>query len=552
MAFIHIPQRWVRQPHNAVGVNANSDFARGLVRVLLPPTPCDLALNTPISFGNEVKIGSDSGYACFYHPSGAGTNGIYIPTFNVANGASVLLLQRRFSTESNGWFSLGQAGNASHFPYGGLVYANPFWAARWIDGVPPQVTITQPHSFACSVKSGQQIALLDNKTIKQTSLVGTPVTEINLILLSSFLQGYTFNGALYLALFWNRALSYDELIYISKNPWQIFKPTNRVIYFPVSSGSAWTLIVANALQSHLLESVDLTQANIIALNNAAQSQSTDALDLSQISVLTVNSAQATHVVDAALLTQGQAIILNHANHNHALESIALTQAQRLALFDAAHLQSVNSIILVGDGSLAIGNSIQAQSVNQISLNQASLLSLFGAAHSQLADTPPLTQQHTINTASSAQAQTNDAVDLSTIPTLSADNTIQSQSVDALALIQAHLLAVSAALHSQAATQSVLNQETTLTTADTAHTQTASSLELTQIIVLAVLNALHDQASGLLSLATHVTLIVDDTLHTQLATAAIESAITPVGRVFMVAGENRLYLVAAAATRSFKI
>lgn len=339
---------------------------------------------------------------------------------------------------------------------------------------------------------------------------------------------------------------------LSENPWQIFKPRNRILYFPVSSGSAWTLIVANALQSHTLESVALTQANIITLNNAAQAQSVDAANLSQTSVLTVNSTQATHTVDAAVLSQGQIITLNHANHSHTLESVALTQAQRLALFDAAHLQSVDSIILVGDGSLALDNSIQAQSVNEIALNQSSLLSLFGAAHSQLADTSQLTQQHFINTASSAQAQTNDAVELSTIPTLSAGNAIQSQAVDALTLIQAHLLAVSVALHSQTVTPIVLNQETTLATDSTAHTQTASSLELTQIIVLAVLNALHDQSSDLLSLATHVTLIIDDALHAQLATAAIESAITPAGRVFMVAGESSLYLVAAAATRSFKI
>ncbi|MBV5310748.1 MAG: hypothetical protein JZU59_15330, partial [Chromatium okenii] len=101
---------------------------------------------------------------------------------------------------------------------------------------------------------------------------------------------WDFYGSIAFIGYSNVAWSIENAQEFTKNPWQIFKPRNRILYFPVSSSSAWTLIVANALQSHTLESTALTQANIIALNNAAQSQTADAANLSQTSVLTVSSA----------------------------------------------------------------------------------------------------------------------------------------------------------------------------------------------------------------------------------------------------------------------
>jgi hypothetical protein len=417
MAFIHLPQRWNRQPQIPVGIDATSPFATGLVRAFLPPYSFDLARHSTVELGSEITVGVDNGYQSFIQTSATGSTGITFKEFAISSGASLLLFQRRFSTNSNGWMYVNTNTLKDHFCYNDYVYSSVFSNTRWIDSVDPVGNYQLPHTFACSVTPSSQISTLNGKLFVQNSLsVSLGISANPRLLIAG--SGYSYNGALYVALMWNRALSFNELVSISQNPWQVFAPLNRVIYFPVSSNNAWTLIVADAFHNHSLEQATLTQANLISLNNAAHSQTSDT-------------------------------------------GVALTS---------------DSLI-----------------------------------------TPA--------------------------------NAAQSQSVDPLALIQAHLLTVSAALHDHNATQANVGQSTALTVDDTAHSNTANSLELTQIIVLSVLNTLHEQSSELLALSAQITLIINDALHAQFATAAIKSSVTPAGRVFIVAGENRLFLV-AASSRNF--
>lgn len=235
MTFIHLPQRWNRQPQIPVGIDATSPFAKGLVRAFLPPYFIDLAKRTAVVRGSEITVGADNGYQSFIHPSAIGSTGITFKEFNILSGASMLLFQRRFSSGNNGWMDVNIDSQIEHFYWDGKVYSSAFGNARWISALGTNIDYQLPHTFGCSVTAAKQIATLNGSLFFQDNrALSLGIYPNPRLLIGS--SGYSYNGALYVALMWDRALSFDELVSISNNPWQIFAPLNRIIYFPVSTG----------------------------------------------------------------------------------------------------------------------------------------------------------------------------------------------------------------------------------------------------------------------------------------------------------------------------
>ncbi len=62
---------------------------------------------------------------------------------------------------------------------------------------------------------------------------------------------------------------------------------------------------------------------------------------------------------------------------------------------------------------------------------------------------------------------------------------------------------------------------------------------------------HEQIADALSLGAQVTLVVSDALHAHYAAAASEVSLTPAGRVFIVRGEDRVFLI-LSSDRTFGV
>lgn len=507
MAFIHLPQRWSRQPPHPVNVDWINPLTRMMTFAFFPTLRRDaVSKSRAIEYGSASYPAKQTGVVCNVNAgvgNRIGFSGILntvIPAGSFTHSIFVLA-QPAPSNSRSTFFAQGDDGAS---PYsqrcllanaalggnksGSAEYQEWDSTSRFLVNSVDNV-IDGSLKKICLVRSSATTGSIYFNGLDRTEVVTgnsySTITSGDVAVSGVYGSSRTAYNDIALVLVWSRALSADEVRELSKTPWQIFKPASRVLYFPVSSGG-YTLVVASA------------------------------------------------------------------NHSHAADSAPLTQAHLLALSETRHAQTVDSVSLIQANLLALSDARHNQSADAPSLTSATLLIVADAAHGQTADSPNPIQAHMLAVSDTSQAQIADPITLNTELTLSLADTRHAHAADPLALIQSHLLAVSGALHSQQADAPNVGQAQTLELDSTAHGQSADGLlSLAQIILLAVSDARHAQSADSPALSSHVTLIVSDTLHAQLADAAVESAITPCGRVFIVASENRTFLV-AASSRTFGV
>lgn len=99
-------------------------------------------------------------------------------------------------------------------------------------------------NVSLAVKRGSTLKVVNNGRISSSATItGTPRTQ-NSVLREFNRKGPTYSpyqGSHSLAAMWGRALSDAELIALSTNPWQLFKPIERRIWVPVSAGGGQTI-----------------------------------------------------------------------------------------------------------------------------------------------------------------------------------------------------------------------------------------------------------------------------------------------------------------------
>jgi len=129
----------------------------------------------------------------------------------------------------------------------------------------------------------------------------------------------SFNGQIYLGLLWDYALSDAEIIELSQNPWQVFKKSARILYFPSAGGGGAT--IAGALESLTLSTFGATVGSARDVAAALES-----LALTT-SAATVSSDRAiTASVESISLTTSQARIASDRAVSAATEQLTVTPA----------------------------------------------------------------------------------------------------------------------------------------------------------------------------------------------------------------------------------
>lgn len=168
--------------------------------------------------------------------------GFTFPSWVDTGEASVLLVQQRATSVANGWLEIGSSGQPDFFPYSnGSIYLDAFATSRWMAGasVPSGKSVTKKHTIILSSKQGKQLATWDGKTwATGTASYRLPTT---LRLLGAGPSYLTFDGYLYLAVFFNRFLSLAEHKSLAQNPWQIFEPSTVPFYFGAATSGSETL-----------------------------------------------------------------------------------------------------------------------------------------------------------------------------------------------------------------------------------------------------------------------------------------------------------------------
>lgn len=124
------------------------------------------------------------------------------------------------------------------------------------------------------------------------------------------------------------------------------------------------LVIADALHTHAVDNLALTQDHVLAVADAAHAHSADNLTL----------------------TTETALAIADALHAHAADSVTLTQAHVLAIQDALHAHAADQITLsVGGTDLVIADALHAHGVDHLALTQTHVLVVSDALHAHLAD-----------------------------------------------------------------------------------------------------------------------------------------------------------------------
>jgi hypothetical protein len=195
-----------------------------------------------------------------------------------------------------------------------------------------------------------------------------------------------FSGKIYLSLVWDRALSNAEIKSISDNPWQVFIPSNRNIYFDVVAGSGSTInsiigdAVANGNSASILSSSTINGI----IGNAYASSLTASLNTSLATTVgnsvadgftvslryTINSTVGNALsdgfgasVDCSLYALTGNAVANGSNANiGSLNSISGIIGNSVADGFTATLSSFSAINCIIGNSLASGYSASINSV----------------------------------------------------------------------------------------------------------------------------------------------------------------------------------------------
>ena len=274
----------------------------------------------------------------------------------------------------------------------------------------------------------------------------------------------------------NRAVSDDELIELSRNPWgRLLQP--RRIWVPVSAGGGSTdLTVADSLHAH----------------------SADALVLTSLTALTVAEALHAHSADAATLVAGSVLAVAESSHGHAADGLTLTSAHALAVADAAHGHAADNLTLTAASVLALQEALHAHAADATALTMDSALAVAETLHVQAADNPVLGVAGTTNlvVADAAHAHSADVLALTSAHALVVADAIHGHSVEGLTLSVASVLAIQEALHAHAAENLAL--ETTgsavLLLADSLHAHTSDGAALTVDAWLVAADAAHGHSA----------------------------------------------------------
>lgn len=279
----------------------------------------------------------------------------------------------------------------------------------------------ETHSY-CAVFSGGSGSLYKNGIFQASAAVGSaPLQNVNTCTIGA--SPVHANGGwlnpIYVSLVFYRALSAKEVKSLSANPWQIFEDEEDYLFIPeAGGGGSVSLIVADALHGHAVDSPSFSMATYLAVAESLHTQAADNLTLSTTGSanLAIQEAAHAHVSDGVALTTRWLLIVADALHTHAADNLTMgvTGATTLTVADATSVHTADSVALSVIAFLAIADAVSQHAADNLTLDtsNATFLTVQEATHSHGTDGIALTLDTWLAIVDAAHAHTADAPTLS--------------------------------------------------------------------------------------------------------------------------------------------
>ena len=210
------------------------------------------------------------------------------------------------------------------------------------------------------------------------------------------------NGQILLVAGWSRALSADEIAGLRDNPWQLFRPVQRRVYFDMGAGGG--------------------AAHIVTADPVDQGSTTTRPGLTQ-----------THITTARAVAQGATVSRPAFTQTHVVTARAVAQGSTVN----APAVEVGSITVVTARPV-----VQSSTVNAPSIVQTHVLTARPSAQGVTVTRPGLTQTHTVTARAVTQSSVVNApsVDVGSTPStfVTARPVAQGSSVNAPGIRQTHV------------------------------------------------------------------------------------------------------------------
>ena len=228
-----------------VEIDTSSLLAKGLVRVLIPD---GFGLRDLIA-GNQGIALTGTGFTRTATPKGVGTRN---NSLTAANKTSVDVRTEKPTSVTLVWAgTVNQVGGTTYpfFRNGQSIIqasspTNPVWSARFnvasnqTSTTPIKVGLPTTYAYSQNIGTGQ--LYVDGQPALSDIAGGTATNWNSISHVIDGNNGFNQSNDITTTLFliYDRPLSKQELVSISTNPWQIFKPVQRRLYFDIPEPSS--------------------------------------------------------------------------------------------------------------------------------------------------------------------------------------------------------------------------------------------------------------------------------------------------------------------------
>ena len=448
-----IPRRTVRtsQPQVPVGIDWSNPICRGLAtcidknwRSLIPTS--SIFINTNTFSQKPTRNGlllSNNGSGFLTVSAGnvaapAGNNFTLIGLVALnATGQTNKYLSSDLNTSLDKQTSIiyGYVANTVEF------YTDNFTGSDPRTGSQLTIADTLPHTFAYSYNGSAWNSFLDGvKVLSATRTFSLSTTPENRYLFGAAPAVAVIDGSIGLWLVYNRALSDAEIKSLSENPWQIFEDEEDYLFVPdASGGGSVSLIVADALHGHAVDSPSFSMATYLAVAESLHTQAADNLTLNTTGSanLAIQEAAHAHVSDGVALTTRWLLIVADALHTHAADNLTtgVTGATTLTVADATSVHTADSVALSVIAFLAIADAVSQHAADNLTLDtsNATFLTVQDAAHAHSSDGTGLSLNTWLAIVEAAHSHTADAPVLSAATALVVAESLHAQFADVVVL-----------------------------------------------------------------------------------------------------------------------
>lgn len=317
MASIILPGRWQSQPQYRVKPGGSS-LANGLV----------LAFNFSQGLVDQVsgRVAENKGTGTLSAtPHGIGflpaTAGLNVPwnLNNTTGDLTIVVVESRFAYPTSDWFLCDARASST-----GYIYGNTGNIFEPNTGFLTKTGTYDSWGDGFHVRSFTKTNTFQHKT---SASVGTSSTTLKPLTNTRFFGRFNdvnpfVNGKILGLFLFDRNITFQEHLELVNNPWQIFRPQRRILYFNVGVASGTTLVIADANAVLQAAFAKTTNASAVLQAPFTKTAVADAVLIASASTNAV-TALATAVLQAAqqkaanasaILQKTQTVTSNASGH----------------------------------------------------------------------------------------------------------------------------------------------------------------------------------------------------------------------------------------------